>query len=334
MKCEDEAERLQTYDVQKGETSVSGISSGGYFATQIQVAFSSIIKGAGIIAAGPFNCGADHVMMYCMQLKWPYITGVDNAIKWSGTERLDSVENLKKHRVYILSGNKDTTVITPVVDQLYDFYKNFMNETNIIYNTEMNITHTFPTDFDSKLNSPCLISRSPYISNCGFDFVEAAFKHIYDDIGNKTVTPTGDWIHFNQTEFAENENPHDIGLSKDGFLYVPKYCQQNFTKEEEKCRLHVAFHGCEQNFVMVGEKFLLHTGYDRWADLNRMIVMFPQTFSDITFHFTPTNGFLNNLNGCWDWLGWYGDHFQSKNGKQMSTIKKMLDRILGDEKKS
>ena len=36
---------------------------------------------------------------------------------------------------------------------------------------------------------------------------------------------------------------------------------------------------------------------------------------------------LPNMNGCWDWIGWYGSDFDVKSGKQMSAIKKMIDRI-------
>ena len=35
---------------------VSGLSSGGFFAHQFHVAFSKLVQGAGIIAGGPFGC--------------------------------------------------------------------------------------------------------------------------------------------------------------------------------------------------------------------------------------------------------------------------------------
>jgi predicted peptidase len=35
---------------------VSGLSSGGFFAHQFHVAFSKLVKGAGIIAGGPYGC--------------------------------------------------------------------------------------------------------------------------------------------------------------------------------------------------------------------------------------------------------------------------------------
>src|SRR6476661_2829025 len=37
---------------------VSGISSGAFFAHQFHIAFSSLVKGAGIVARGPFGCAA------------------------------------------------------------------------------------------------------------------------------------------------------------------------------------------------------------------------------------------------------------------------------------
>jgi len=208
------------------------------------------------------------------------------------------VENMKKQKVYMLSGSKDETVIRAVVDQLYQFYAAFIPEQNIAYNRKLNITHTFPTDFNSEGNSGCDFSTIPYISNCGFDFVEAAFKHIYNDIGNRTDKPTGDWITFDQSEFIpNNEHPHSAGLSTEGYIYVPKSCQANGTSVGEECRLHVAFHGCGQNDAAVGTKFLHSTGYDRWADLNRVIVMFPQTVVDLSIKFSPLNGWVSNPAG-------------------------------------
>ena len=35
---------------------MSGLSSGGFLAHQFQVAYSSLVKGAGIVAGGPYAC--------------------------------------------------------------------------------------------------------------------------------------------------------------------------------------------------------------------------------------------------------------------------------------
>ncbi|CAF1607942.1 unnamed protein product [Didymodactylos carnosus] len=34
-----------------------------------------------------------------------------------------------------------------------------------------------------------------------------------------------------------------------------------------------------------------------------------------------------NMNGCWDWIGWYGTDFDVKSGKQLTAMKKMIDHI-------
>ena len=47
---------LPAFNVDIKETSVSGVSSGGFMAVQFDVAYSSILRGAGIIAGGPYFC--------------------------------------------------------------------------------------------------------------------------------------------------------------------------------------------------------------------------------------------------------------------------------------
>src|SRR5438445_8174116 len=50
---------LPKFNIKLNETSVSGLSSGGYMAVQFHVAYSSLVKGAGVIAGGPYFCAKD-----------------------------------------------------------------------------------------------------------------------------------------------------------------------------------------------------------------------------------------------------------------------------------
>ena len=43
------------------DVTVSGISSGGYMAVQFQVAYSGIVRGAGVVAGGPYYCAEGSV---------------------------------------------------------------------------------------------------------------------------------------------------------------------------------------------------------------------------------------------------------------------------------
>lgn len=45
-----------SYKVDKKQVSVSGLSSGAFFAVQMHVAYSGTFMGAGVFAGGPFYC--------------------------------------------------------------------------------------------------------------------------------------------------------------------------------------------------------------------------------------------------------------------------------------
>lgn len=186
---------LGKYNVDIKETSVSGLSSGAFFAVQLQLAHSSIIKGVGIVAGGPFNCAADKYYFNCMYSNTPLITSsVQNTLKWSGAQ-IDSISNLSAHKVYMLSGTKDLTVSKSVMNQLYSYYVTtgkFINASNVHYESTLPSAHTFPTDFDSTGNNACGSTASPYISNCQMDRAGAILAHIYGSLNprakfNKTA---------------------------------------------------------------------------------------------------------------------------------------------------
>jgi poly(3-hydroxybutyrate) depolymerase len=60
------AEKLGAYNVNINTTTVSGLSSGGYMAVQLHVAFSSFIKGAGIFAGGPYHCAQGWLSLFAL----------------------------------------------------------------------------------------------------------------------------------------------------------------------------------------------------------------------------------------------------------------------------
>ncbi len=60
-------------------------------------------------------------------------------------------------------------------------------------------------------------------------------------------------------------------MADTGFLFVPRDCAAG-----QPCRVHVAFHGCRQGIGFLGRTFARQTGYDRWADANRIVVLYPQ----------------------------------------------------------
>jgi poly(3-hydroxybutyrate) depolymerase len=318
------APALPGYNVNATDTSVSGLSSGGFFAGQMGVAFSSTIKGVGIVAGGTYDCAGQTSYFSCIYQSSPNVTtSISNTRSWSGST-IDATSNMANQRIYMFSGRSDTTVATSVMDQVYNYYVTtggFVPAGNVLYKKDLNTAHTFPTDFNSTGNNACTTAASPYISNCSFDGAGAILQHVYGPLAARNNgTLGGSFLQFNQSEFIST--PNSYGMDTTGWLYVPAACASGAA-----CKLHIAFHGCQQNYATIGDRFVRNTGYARWADTNNIIVLFPQTVVDNVNHNPSPSQAGANINGCWDWVGYYGTDFDRRSGRQMAAVKRMIDRV-------
>ena len=76
----------------------------------------------------------------------------------------------------------------------------------------------------------------------------------------------------------------------------------------------------------IGRLFVEQTGYNAWADANRIIVLYPQT---------KVSAFLPiNPNACWDWWSYieHDDGYVTKSGLQIAAIKAMLNALTAGAK--
>ncbi|WP_036022375.1 PHB depolymerase family esterase [Paraburkholderia mimosarum] len=315
------------------ETSVSGLSAGGFMAVDFDVAYSSIIKGAGIIAGGPYYCSRGDVntattICSCTGLPFfsvckvgPGGTNVQQLINVtdqnaaSGT--VDPTANLANQKIWMFSGTADTLVPQPVMVDLENYYRHYINSGNIQFKKNVAAQHAMPTDF---FGNPCSNLGTPYINNCNFDAAGELLKWIYGSNLNPKNTGTlgGRFVEFDQSEFIDDHNPTAHGMANSGFLYVPADCEKN---ANQPCRLHVVFHGCLQDPSNIQDKFVKNAGYNKWADTNRILVLYPQAAAK----------FPNNPNACWNWFDFDRDdpNFARKSGRQMLAVKHMIDRIAG-----
>jgi poly(3-hydroxybutyrate) depolymerase len=136
-------------------------------------------------------------------------------------------------------------------------------------------------------------------------------------------------IRFSQTEFAldgrASASPRRISMAEEGYVYVPDSCERG-----EACRVHVAFHGCGQSAEQIGSAFYEHAGYNRWADDNHLIVLYPQTRPSQPTALAPLLPL--NPQACWDWWG-YNDalnnrgRFATRAGLQIAAVRRMVDRL-------
>lgn len=291
------------------EVSVSGLSSGGYMAVQLHVAFSATFRrGAGIVAGGPFYCAEGSIVNAtgrCMThySSIPVASLVSTTNSWASSGLIDPVANLNGSKVYLFSGTSDNTVVPAVMNDLKTYYQSFVPTANTFYKNTLGAGHAMVTD---DYGAACSSTASPYINNCGFDLAGEMLKYLHGNLNTRNNgTLTGTLTEFDQGAFVTGH-----GMAATGWVYVPQSCAAGATA----CRVHVALHGCKQNVATIGDKFVRNTGYNRWADSNNMIVLYPQTSTAAT-------------NSCWDWWGYDSANYAKKSGPQMAAIKAMVTKL-------
>jgi hypothetical protein len=310
------AEPLPALGAQGDAITVSGVSSGGYMAVQFHVAHSAIVKGAAALAAGPYNCAQGSywtAYLNCTTpsawaaLPLPALLKIQtDAIARSAT-LLDPTRNLAGSRAWLFSGVNDKSVKPEVVRGLQEFYALYKVTTVLV--ADKPAGHAMVTE---TVGNPCSSSESPYINRCGYDAAGELLRYLLGTLEPPAAKQSGRLVRFDQKPFAGGD-AHAISLGDDGFAYVPKAC------ETQRCRLHIAFHGCRQNAATIGERFVSDAGYNRWADSNRLIVLYPQT----AVRYWP----LFNPRGCWDWWGYTGANYATKSGPQLRAVKAMVERL-------
>jgi poly(3-hydroxybutyrate) depolymerase len=308
--CAHAADPLPALDAEKQYT-VSGVSSGGYMAVQVHVAHSRVVKGAGAIAGGPYYCaqGSFWTAYYnCMAPGWfAPLPSTQSLIAETGrlakSGRIDATPNLSSSRVWLFSGTADETVTRPVVDGLRAFYEHFEAQVELVGDKPAGhgmVTVTSDTE--------CPVTRPPYIVDCDYDAAGELLQHLLGRLEPGNAVPRN--LHaFDQAPFGG----HDISMAGQGYVYVPQAC------ETQHCRVHVAFHGCRQTVDDIEERFGREAGYNRWAEANRLVVLYPQAIKRYWGTYNPR--------GCWDWWGYTGAQYATKDGAQIRAVRAMLERL-------
>ncbi|SHO58645.1 hypothetical protein VQ7734_04417 [Vibrio quintilis] len=324
-------DKLPAVGAEISNTSVSGLSSGAFMTTQFLVAHSAIMKGAGIIAGGPYLCAQS----------WPTSTYLENAMntcmnpltKSAGPNipllvkktrqlaaegKIDPVENLKKDHLYLFSGSSDKTVSMLVMDQTQNFYQSLGVE-DILYKNDTNAGHAIITE--NAKDSTCSATKPPFVNNCGISLAENILNKIYSGLNTSELKPEAKpeakAVPFDQSEFIKS--PY-TSMDKTGYVYIPDKCKEKDTR----CSIHVVFHGCEQGATVIKDKYYNQTGYNAYADAYNLIMLYPQVH--------PSTEKPYNPKGCWDFWGYSSpddpnpDYF-TKDSPQVSAVYRMVERL-------
>ncbi|WP_374261412.1 poly(3-hydroxybutyrate) depolymerase [Zoogloea sp.] len=323
----DGAAKLPALGADASALTVSGISSGGYMAVQFQVAYARLVRGAGILAAGPYDCAEGstvRALANCMSpTRWtPPPTPADVKPKMESRARLDLIDPpaaLADDKVWVLTGGADHTVARPVVDALVAFYRQWVPATSIKFVALPNAGHAMISVSDGKPNA-CDTSAPPFINRCGdFDAPGELLQHLLGKLNPKTVPEPGHLVVFDQRPFTGGL-PADISMGETGFAYVPAVCRAG------GCRVHVAFHGCRQGEDALGRRFADGAGYNAWAETNRLIVLYPQVVARSGWA-PGSMRWLYNPKGCWDWWGYSGVDYATRNAPQIAAVRQMVARL-------
>ncbi len=319
---------LPALGVRLDQTTVSGISSGAYMAGQFQMAHAREVIGAALVAGGPYGCAqstfagfapdssavllsATRAVNGCMlnTLSALGVPDVDRlatkARQLAEDQKIDPVADVNNDKIYLFSGRNDRTVVPSIVDAAFQFYRAIgVDQDQILFVRDVRAGHGFVVE---EADAKCEFTGPPFVVDCDHDQAGEILKHFYGALNAPSKRPSGQFFDFDQSAFANSRA--SASLSTRGVVYVPEDCRST-----PGCRVHISFHGCSQNHSSVGDAFVKGSGFARWADTNRLIVLFPQVAA----------GPLNPA-GCWDWWGYTGRNYLTKNAPQIKAVRRMLE---------
>jgi poly(3-hydroxybutyrate) depolymerase len=323
------ADPLPALGIDARQTSVSGISSGAYMAGQFHLAFSTTVVGAGVVAGGPWGCAsngsgdalllggydnATRALMGCMKVAGGAPDGVElaqAAMDFASKDRIDPTAGLEGDRVYLFHGESDSVVATPVATAAEAFYRSAgiaADDLHAVYLLPSGKAgHALVVDQDG---SACDANASPFIDDCDYDQAGEILRWIYPDLVGSPRPAAGRKVVFDQTEFLAGAV--GWGLAREGVAYIPADCEA-----APGCRVHIVFHGCLQSRTTpgIGDLFIERTGYLRYADANRIVLLYPQTNANTA------------ANSCWDWWGYASSDHLSQTAPQLAAVRAMLYRL-------
>lgn len=326
------ADKLPPLRADLSQTSVSGLSSGAYMATQFQVAHSSIVIGAGIVAGGPYGCAEStasrvapfwftavgynltQALQGCMQNRlsaWGIPDAkalARRAEDFAEAGRIDKLSELRSDRVYLYSGVADTVILPAIMDQTREFYRRAgVPDDQVEYVKDGKAGHALVTLAEG---ATCGVTKEPFLNDCDYDQAGAILKHIYGNLTPPAGALASELVEFSQKPYFQGLSRK--GIADNGYVYIPPACS-----EAAGCRVHVAFHGCAQGYEFVGDAHIKGAGFQRWADANRLIILYPQVQSN------PAT----NPKGCWDWWGYTQLDYLTQKAPQIIAIRRMLDAL-------
>jgi len=310
---------LPSLKLDASRVAVAGLSSGAYMATQVQLAYPERFPAAALVAGGPYGCAdgkLDVALSTCMKGAPPADVPalVEKARQRAKAGENGSLAALAKGKVYLLHGKGDALVAPSVAEAAASFYEKLRAADPALKNFKVHddggrdFAHNLPI---AAKGDDCDKSVSPYLGHCGFDAAGEIFAELFGKPAHAAGEAKGELRRFDQN--AYKPDGADAFLADEGYVYLPPSCLAG-----KPCGLLVAFHGCKQNATAVGEAFVKDAGFNRWADVYGVAVLYPQTRASMA----PLNP-----QACWDWWGYSGANYDTRQGVQLRWLVRAVEAL-------
>jgi poly(3-hydroxybutyrate) depolymerase len=276
------------------------------------MAYPDVFHGAALVAGGPYGCAGgklETALSSCMKgVPAPDVAALAKTARERAAKgEIGPLRALAGTRIYALHGTGDALVSPVVAKASADFYEALrkgdpsLAGMHVVDDGARAFSHNLPV---AKKGDNCGRSETPFLGECGFDAAGEIFSQLYGKPAHAAGEAKGELRSFDQD--ALRANGKDALLATKGYVYLPPDCLAG-----KPCGVMVALHGCKQNAEMVGEAFVHDAGFNRWADVYDVAVLYPQTRAS----FAPLNP-----QACWDWWGYTGSDYDSRQGVQLRWL--------------
>jgi poly(3-hydroxybutyrate) depolymerase len=299
---------LPEMQLDPARVAVAGFSSGAIMAQQAHLAFSDRLLGAVLLAGPPYQCAQgslDRALSVCLKPGADLDTAASAATVQERARRgaLAPLDGLRGDRVLALHGALDELVPQGAARAALALYAALPPAATmqLEWRGDGGHAHVWPTP---DAGGDCSATAPPYIGKCAIDLAGDSMRAMFGVASREAGTAAGELLRFDQSRFAPSTA--DARLADAGYLYRPSQCAT-----PGRCGLLIVFHGCEQNAETIGEVFVRDSGYNRWADVHDVVVLYPQTRAS----YLPLNP-----KACWDWWGYTGADYDTRDGAQLQWL--------------
>lgn len=318
--ADEQLPELPRLGIDPSSTSVIGVSSGGYMATQLAVAWPERFEGLAVLAAGPWSCAQGSLgqaLGQCMSTRRgpPDLASLDIRLRDYRTRDLvGDAEALAELRAFVWHGEEDSVVDASLGMSLAEQLEGWLHRPDEQLQAVLSagVGHGWPIQADEQVPptqlAQCRSGGGTHMLACDMDIAGQALHWLHGELDPPDASSAYRLLRFDQTPFASR------GMGEAGYVVIPESC------ESGGCSLTVALHGCGMTEAHIDQALVRYSGLNEWASANQRIVLYPQATTS-----------LANPQGCWDWWGFTESTWQlapqhdTREGIQVQALMSMIE---------